>query len=778
LSSICENFLIFKVYGETSFDLVDEMLKRIPLNKDDTFIDLGSGVGNVVLHVAARVQCRTCYGIEKAEWPALYAMKMEKEFKFWMKFFGRCFSDFKLFKGDFFSKEEFVYIDVDELDINDDTQRTTTTTPNTIAQLINLKQKKKISMNDYVINIINEAKLIFVNNYAFGAEVDHQLKQRFANMLEGSIIVSSKPFCPLNFRINSRNLNDIGCILNVAQFEPINGKVSWTDKPISYFFHKIDRTMLEKYFDSLKSNKDDNHFDSNSKLLVRSRSASFSPTSSASNLKKTLSLDGINDDNTTTDITLALKKSKKKEILKMRQLKKLKKMKSKRNKDENGDSIKKHKSKHSDLLKRKERLKKSIKKKELDRNGINSKLKRKKVKSIIDNKKEKKLSKSENSSQINTSTAASTSKQLTNNNDNGMVNSIDLYIKKLRKQFLEYLVYRKSEDFKKTVQTQLDQEKTKHSSLCLQNDKLKKHTNRLFASNLDLLKARVAQLGMKEIKSPLDFIDYGRQILSNHEELVKYNKSLKLSIDNLEKQFNRNSETSTNNQQSPLHCNVYQEIKKQRNKSPELAIINKVREISEIFNCNINTSSKQEITSFNNNNNNNKDLSATSSPKNTFKIPKQNNKVSPDNKANKTTDSYTTPKNTFSSYTHRSKELETESVAKYSSIFSSSSTTRIEELNSNSNPIQLIQTGQYQNSNHYNHHYNIHKNELTINKIDEQTTTANKNSTKYFHPKKNRFCQYMMESNIINNNNNNTSLSSTTSLLVDKQQTNNGNKTK
>lgn len=28
--------------------------------------------------------------------------------------------------------------------------------------------------------------IIFVNNFAFGPEVDHQLKERFANMKEGS----------------------------------------------------------------------------------------------------------------------------------------------------------------------------------------------------------------------------------------------------------------------------------------------------------------------------------------------------------------------------------------------------------------------------------------------------------------------------------------------------------------------------------------------------------------------------------------------------------------
>lgn len=32
-----------------------------------------TGVGQVVLQVAAATQCKSCYGIEKAEWPAKYA---------------------------------------------------------------------------------------------------------------------------------------------------------------------------------------------------------------------------------------------------------------------------------------------------------------------------------------------------------------------------------------------------------------------------------------------------------------------------------------------------------------------------------------------------------------------------------------------------------------------------------------------------------------------------------------------------------------------------------
>ena len=62
-----------EVYGETSFDLIDSLLSRVPLSSNDVFMDLGSGVGNVVLHVAAAVKCKCCNGFEKAEWPAFYA---------------------------------------------------------------------------------------------------------------------------------------------------------------------------------------------------------------------------------------------------------------------------------------------------------------------------------------------------------------------------------------------------------------------------------------------------------------------------------------------------------------------------------------------------------------------------------------------------------------------------------------------------------------------------------------------------------------------------------
>lgn len=57
------------MYGETSFELICQMIDQIHITEEDTFVDLGSGVGQVVLQVAALTPCKVCVGIEKAETP-------------------------------------------------------------------------------------------------------------------------------------------------------------------------------------------------------------------------------------------------------------------------------------------------------------------------------------------------------------------------------------------------------------------------------------------------------------------------------------------------------------------------------------------------------------------------------------------------------------------------------------------------------------------------------------------------------------------------------------
>lgn len=64
-----------EVYGETSFEFISQMLENCQLKSDDVFIDLGSGVGQVVLQVAASIPggMVRCVGIEKADVPCRYS---------------------------------------------------------------------------------------------------------------------------------------------------------------------------------------------------------------------------------------------------------------------------------------------------------------------------------------------------------------------------------------------------------------------------------------------------------------------------------------------------------------------------------------------------------------------------------------------------------------------------------------------------------------------------------------------------------------------------------
>lgn len=87
---------------------------------------------------------------------------MSKNFRKWMNWYGKKHGEYHLLKGDFLKTEH---------------------------------REKIVS-----------ATIVFVNNFAFGPNVDHSLKEKFADLKDGARIVSSKSFCPLNFRITDRNL--------------------------------------------------------------------------------------------------------------------------------------------------------------------------------------------------------------------------------------------------------------------------------------------------------------------------------------------------------------------------------------------------------------------------------------------------------------------------------------------------------------------------------------------------------------------------------------------
>lgn len=499
-----------QVYGETSFDLITEMIKRVPLTENDIFIDLGSGVGNVVLQVAALSNCKLAFGIEKAEWPAKYAKSMEDEFRLVMNWFGKKFSNCQLYNGDFLHDSD----------------------PN-----VNLKE------------MINEAKLIFVNNYAFGAEVDHQLKLRFSNMTEGAIIVSSKAFRQENFRINCRNLNDIGAILNTTEFAPICGHVSWTDKPVKYYFQKIDHTLLEKYFESLKNPKikDESGSDSNHK-------------NGGSNKRSNSTTDDEYDES------------------------------EERNDEENNKSPKLKSRKNSKKFKnegggggggmipnekKKDKTPKSDKKPALGTNnsskvtsptnGSNKSFDKNVLNTLtMMHKQSVKASSIEGASKITSDTVGSDfnvkkmTKMVKTNIDCKLLkdcpimdvaeydireqlgpevsNAVDEYLKLYKKQILNYLLYMKMPQYFELIKKQMANEMKIRNEIIKKTDLIEKQISSFSSSSVTLLKKRVIELGLKEIQTPKDLIDFATTILGNHQELLNQVNNLQKSVDSLQNQ--------------------------------------------------------------------------------------------------------------------------------------------------------------------------------------------------------------------------------------------------
>ena len=126
--------------------MISEIVYKVPILKTHRFIDLGSGVGQVVLQVSGESGCTDSLGIEKQEIPAEYAEIMGKCFKNMMAWFGKTYGAYSIVHGDFLDQQ---YLQVLE--------RTFCNPPS-----MHIKSS---------LQRIHMADVIFINNFAFGTKV-------------------------------------------------------------------------------------------------------------------------------------------------------------------------------------------------------------------------------------------------------------------------------------------------------------------------------------------------------------------------------------------------------------------------------------------------------------------------------------------------------------------------------------------------------------------------------------------------------------------------------
>ncbi|KAJ4485366.1 DOT1-domain-containing protein [Lentinula aciculospora] len=190
-----------KVYGEILPSLVHEILTLTKLNKNALFMDLGSGVGNVVVQAALQTGCKS-YGIELVEGPAQVAKEMAEQFKTRCRMWGVTYGDIELEEGDMLESTR-------------------------------------------VAELLPKADVVLVDNKVFEEKLNEALRPKFLDLKEGAVVISLKPFVSslngLNARVTERNVDDISAIFDVTERPYYPGSVSWGNSGGSYYIHRVDR---------------------------------------------------------------------------------------------------------------------------------------------------------------------------------------------------------------------------------------------------------------------------------------------------------------------------------------------------------------------------------------------------------------------------------------------------------------------------------------------------------------------------------------------------------
>lgn len=88
-----------QVYGELLPPFITEVIKNTGLNENSLFVDLGSGVGNVVLQTSLATGCRS-YGVEIMPNPAKIAREQLEQFRIRCRMWGLTLGPVELEEGD------------------------------------------------------------------------------------------------------------------------------------------------------------------------------------------------------------------------------------------------------------------------------------------------------------------------------------------------------------------------------------------------------------------------------------------------------------------------------------------------------------------------------------------------------------------------------------------------------------------------------------------------------------------------------------------------------
>lgn len=178
------------IYGELLTPFVHQILEKTKVTSDQVFVDLGSGVGNVVLQAALEIGCES-WGCEIVENSCKLAKAQHEEFKARCRLWGIETGKVHLEEGDFMHHIP-------------------------------------------ILNAIKRADVILVNNEVFNPKTNDALCLLFLDCKAGCKIVSLKSFVSEN-QITSRNTNNPTNNLEVERHYYTASDVSWTANGGNYY---------------------------------------------------------------------------------------------------------------------------------------------------------------------------------------------------------------------------------------------------------------------------------------------------------------------------------------------------------------------------------------------------------------------------------------------------------------------------------------------------------------------------------------------------------------
>ncbi|KAJ6261856.1 Histone-lysine N-methyltransferase [Drechslerella dactyloides] len=193
------------VYGELLSPLLRQMFQKAGLRPSSVFVDLGSGVGNAVLHAALEFGCES-WGVEMMNRAARLADAQAKEFRSRTRLWGINTGTVTLKHASFFDCPE-----IDET--------------------------------------MKRADVLLVNNFAFQAKTNDRLVLKFLDLKDGTKIISLKPFVEAGRVINDRNCEDPLNNFRSETFEAYGvGNVSWTGSSLKWYLTTVDREPVRRYW--------------------------------------------------------------------------------------------------------------------------------------------------------------------------------------------------------------------------------------------------------------------------------------------------------------------------------------------------------------------------------------------------------------------------------------------------------------------------------------------------------------------------------------------------